>query len=88
MDVAEARLAEGLEPPRGSAKARRCAGPEGGLLADRYRLGDELGRGSMRPKVEAAVRFLKGGGRRALIAQLDQGLAALRGEAGTEIRTR
>lgn len=49
---------------------------------------DELGRGSMRPKVEAAVRFLKGGGRRALIAQLDQGLAALRGEAGTQIRTR
>jgi class 3 adenylate cyclase len=45
-EVAVARLAEGLEPPRGSAKARRCAGPEGGLLADRYRLGDELGRGS------------------------------------------
>ena len=49
---------------------------------------DELGRGSMRPKVEAAVRFLKGGGRKAMIAQLDQGRAALRGEAGTEIRTR
>jgi carbamate kinase len=49
---------------------------------------EELGRGSMRPKVEAAIRFLRGGGRRALIAQLDQGLAALRGEAGTEIRTR
>jgi carbamate kinase len=49
---------------------------------------DELGRGSMRPKVEASVRFLKGGGRRALIARLDQGLAALRREAGTEIRTR
>jgi carbamate kinase len=49
---------------------------------------DELGRGSMRPKVEAAIRFVRGGGRKALIAQLDQGLAALRGEAGTEIRTR
>ncbi|UCC72673.1 MAG: carbamate kinase [Gemmatimonadota bacterium] len=49
---------------------------------------DQLGRGSMRPKVEAAVRFLRGGGRRALIAKLERGLAALRGEAGTEIRTR
>jgi len=46
---------------------------------------DQLGRGSMRPKVEAAVAFLKGGGRRVIIAQLDQGLAALDGKAGTAI---
>jgi len=46
---------------------------------------DQLGRGSMRPKVEAAVAFLKRGGRRVLIAQLDQGLAALEGKAGTAI---
>ena len=46
---------------------------------------DQLGRGSMRPKVEAGVRFLQRGGRRVLIAKLDQGIAALLGEAGTEI---
>ena len=46
---------------------------------------DQLGRGSMRPKVEAAVAFLKGGGRRVIIAQLDQGLAALEGKVGTAI---
>jgi carbamate kinase len=45
----------------------------------------QLGEGSMRPKVEAAVSFLSGGGRRVLIARLDQGLAALDGKAGTEI---
>ena len=49
---------------------------------------DQLGRGSMHPKVEAAVAFLKGGGRRVLIAQLDQGLAALEGKAGTAISNR
>lgn len=45
----------------------------------------ELGRGSMRPKIEAAVRFLHEGGDRVVIARLDQGLAALEGRAGTEI---
>jgi carbamate kinase len=49
---------------------------------------DELGRGSMRPKVQAAVSFIKGGGKRVLIAQLDQGLSALEGKAGTEINYR
>jgi carbamate kinase len=42
--------------------------------------------GSMRPKVAAAVGFLKSGGGRAIIAELGQGLAALRGETGTTIR--
>jgi carbamate kinase len=46
---------------------------------------DELGEGSMRPKVTAAVRFVRGGGNRAIIAHLEQGLAAIRGEAGTTI---
>lgn len=45
----------------------------------------QLGAGSMAPKVEAAVRFVRDGGRRALIARLDQGRAAVAGEAGTEI---
>ena len=56
--------------------------------------GAELGVGSMRPKVEAAADFVRGsggggggggGGRRAVIAALERGLAALRGETGTTI---
>jgi len=44
-----------------------------------------LGVGSMRPKVEAAVAFVRGGGQRAYIAHLEHGLEALRGETGTTI---
>lgn len=44
----------------------------------------ELGGGSMAPKVEAAVAFVRGGGR-AVIARLDQAHAAVAGERGTEI---
>lgn len=44
-----------------------------------------LGEGSMGPKVTAAVRFVRGGGRRAIIAHLERGLDAIRGEAGTTI---
>src|SRR5690606_31615388 len=46
---------------------------------------EDLGRGSMEPKVEAAASFVRHGGRRAIIARLDQGLPAVRGEVGTEI---
>lgn len=44
-----------------------------------------LGTGSMRPKVEAAVEFVRGGGGSAIIARLDQGLEAVHGRAGTTI---
>ncbi len=47
--------------------------------------GGELGRGSMAPKVEAAVAFVREHGGRACIARLDQGLAAVEGRAGTTI---
>ncbi len=47
--------------------------------------GEELGTGSMRPKVEAAVHFVQGGGKRAVIAHLSAGWSALQGEAGTTI---
>jgi carbamate kinase len=51
-------------------------------------LGEALGSGSMRPKVEAAVQFVRAGrGRRAVIAHLRDGPAALRGETGTTIRS-
>jgi carbamate kinase len=45
----------------------------------------EFGAGSMGPKVEAAARFVKTGGRRAVIAELADASGALRGEAGTEV---
>ena len=47
--------------------------------------GGALGAGSMEPKVEAAVGFVRNGGRRAVIADLGHGRAALRGETGTTI---
>jgi carbamate kinase len=45
----------------------------------------EFGQGSMGPKVEAAIAFVRSGGTRAIIGRLDQGLAAVQGEAGTAI---
>lgn len=41
--------------------------------------------GSMGPKVDAAIRFLEGGGKRAIISHLNCAMAALRGETGTHI---
>jgi carbamate kinase len=45
----------------------------------------DLAAGSMRPKVEAAVDFVRGGGGRACIARLGHGTAAVAGTAGTSI---
>jgi carbamate kinase len=53
--------------------------------AERLLKAGEFGRGSMGPKVEAAISFVRHGGRRAHIARLDQGLAAVNGAAGTTI---
>jgi carbamate kinase len=41
--------------------------------------------GSMGPKIEAAVRFLEGGGERVVIAALGDAMAALEGRTGTHI---
>ena len=41
--------------------------------------------GSMGPKIEAALRFLEGGGERVIIAHMDEAMTALHGEAGTHI---
>jgi carbamate kinase len=46
----------------------------------------EFGPGSMGPKVQAAVSFVRSGGRFAHIARLDRGLEAVSGEAGTVLR--
>jgi carbamate kinase len=45
----------------------------------------EFGEGSMRPKVEACLRFVEGGGERAVITSPDRLAAALAGEAGTRL---
>ncbi len=42
-------------------------------------------KGSMEPKVRAAVRFVEGGGERAVIAALAQAADALEGRAGTQV---
>lgn len=53
--------------------------------AERLLASGELGVGNMRPKVEAAADFVRAGGQRAVIAELAEGLAALRGETGTTL---
>jgi carbamate kinase len=47
---------------------------------------DELGAGSMRPKVEACAAFVEAGGRAAHIGRLDAGLDVVEGRTGTTIR--
>ena len=42
-------------------------------------------KGSMEPKVRAAIRFVESGGERAIITSLSQAVAALEGQAGTTI---
>jgi carbamate kinase len=58
--------------------------PEARALLD----SDELGAGSMRPKVEASVAFVESGGRAAHIGRLDAGLDVVEGRTGTTIRAR
>ncbi len=44
--------------------------------------------GSMGPKVEAVIQFLEGGGKRAIIAHLDNAYEALLGQTGTHVVSR
>jgi carbamate kinase len=52
---------------------------------ERYIKEGHFGKGSMEPKVLAAIRFIKSGGRTAIISSLDKALPALEGAAGTRI---
>lgn len=52
---------------------------------EEYQLGGHFKAGSMGPKVEAMVRFVKNGGKRAVIARLDEALEALEGNRGTQV---
>lgn len=53
--------------------------------AKRYMAEGHFAKGSMEPKVRAAVRFVEAGGERAVIASLAQARAALAGQAGTQV---
>jgi carbamate kinase len=50
-----------------------------------YRREGQFADGSMGPKVQAALKFIAGGGKRAIIAHLDQAVDALAGKAGTQV---
>ena len=50
-----------------------------------YQMEGHFPAGSMGPKIDAAIRFLEGGGKRVIIGQIDQAMQALNGETGTRI---
>lgn len=52
---------------------------------ERYLAEGQFPAGSMGPKIEATIRFLKGGGRLAIISSLERAIEAIEGEAGTVI---
>ncbi|RPI02156.1 MAG: carbamate kinase [Calditrichaeota bacterium] len=53
--------------------------------AERYLNAGHFPRGSMGPKIEAAIHFLRRGGRRVIICAVEQLADAIRGMAGTQI---
>ncbi len=53
--------------------------------AERFMAEGQFGVGSMAPKIEAAVDFVRAGGKRAIITSLGEIVAAVRGQAGTVI---
>jgi len=53
--------------------------------ADRYLAEGHFLAGSMGPKIQAAIRFVRWGGKEAIISSLDRALDALAGKAGTHI---
>lgn len=53
--------------------------------AKRYHVEGHFAKGSMEPKVRAAIRFIEAGGEKAVITSLDKAFDALEGNAGTTI---
>lgn len=53
--------------------------------AEKYFAEGHFAPGSMGPKIEAAINFLRSGGKRTIITSLDYIESAIKGEAGTEI---
>lgn len=52
---------------------------------ERYLAEGQFPAGSMGPKIEAAVRFVKGGGRMTIISSLEHAIEAIEGRAGTVV---
>ena len=77
-DVAGAFLRHG-EPGEELLRRLTCSD------AERYSKEGHFPAGSMGPKVEAAVRFVRGGGGRAVITSVDAIEDAVEGRAGTEV---
>ncbi|GAB3067142.1 carbamate kinase [Pedococcus soli] len=77
-DVEHAVLGYGSESARELGRVQ-LAEMEG------YAAAGEFASGSMGPKVEAALRFVRGGGRRSVITALDRIAEAVSGEVGTVI---
>jgi carbamate kinase len=50
-----------------------------------YQAAGHFAKGSMGPKIEAAIRHLEAGGRRAIIGHLERALPALKGDSGTHV---
>jgi carbamate kinase len=53
--------------------------------AKRYHAEGHFAKGSMEPKIRAAIRFIESGGERSIITSLDKAVDALDGKAGTTI---
>jgi len=53
--------------------------------AEKYLAEGQFGKGSMAPKVQAAINFLRNGGRRVVITSLEKLRDAVDGKAGTVI---
>jgi carbamate kinase len=53
--------------------------------AERYHAEGHFPPGSMGPKIEAAISFLRAGGKKAIITSAEKLDAALNGKGGTEI---
>ncbi len=53
--------------------------------ARRYLDAGEFPKGSMGPKIEAAIQFLNGGGREVIISSIENAVQALEGKTGTRI---
>jgi len=78
--TAVSRVAVDFRTPRERALETVTAGELAQLRDEGH-----FAEGSMRPKIEASLRFLAGGGRRAIIAHLDEAERALAGESGTHV---
>lgn len=53
--------------------------------AMRYLEEGQFPKGSMGPKIEAAIQFLQGGGKKVIISSIEEGHLAIEGKAGTTI---